>query len=232
MQMLQPESRPIRKALVGQLQRIEGQRASEALARIAVFDLSGEVRADAIVALAGRSGSEYRDVLLAGLRHPWPAAADHAAEALVALNDSDAVPELLNLAELADPAGTPSDSEFPRIRELVRINHQKNCAFCHVESEKVDEPLRGRIPSPSEPLPPSIEYYQRQDGPFVRADITFLRQDFSAAVPVANPAPWPARQRFDFLVRTRYALPEEGPDGPAHSPQRQAVLFALRELGR
>src|SRR5262249_33940011 len=88
----------------------------------------------------------------------------------------------------------------------------------------------------------------------VRADITFLRQDFSVTLPVAvalrrlprgglgadvQPAPGaPAglapTVRFDYAVRSRpidqaeqkrwRALKEEG------NPQRDAALFALREL--
>lgn len=221
MQMLQPECRPIRKALVGQLQRIEGKRASEGLAKVAVFDLSGEVRADAIAALADRPPEQHRHVFLAAFRHPWPAAADHAAEALVALHDVGAVPELQRMTE--ETKLGPDQS----VRELVRLNHLKNCATCHTESKQPDEPLRGVIPSPGQPLPPPLAAYQGSNGPFVRADITFLRQDFSAMLPVSDSHPWPASQRFDFMVRTRPALP--GGARPA-SQNREAVLFALNHL--
>jgi hypothetical protein len=75
----------------------------------------------------------------------------------------------------------------------------------------------------------------------IRADITFLRQDFSAQGPTLQAAAAagasPARPRFDFLVRTRPATKPErsqlrtspSPDTDYY-PQRQAVLFALREL--
>jgi hypothetical protein len=73
----------------------------------------------------------------------------------------------------------------------------------------------------------------------VRIDVTYLRQDFSAYLPVADAAPWPETQRFDFLVRTRdlseaeaaaYAK-EFGPADPTRpSPYRRAVLAALRDL--
>jgi hypothetical protein len=69
---------------------------------------------------------------------------------------------------------------------------------------------------------------------FVRADVTFLRQDFSVPQPVANAGPWPAMQRYDYLVRERPVSKEElrisdrQPYG--NYPQRQAVLYALQEL--
>lgn len=226
MQMLQPECRPIRQALVEQLQRIEGARATEALAKVAVFDLSGEVRADAIVALASRPADQYRSVLLAAFRHPWPAAADHAAEALVALRDEGAVPGLRELAEEIDPA----DTQTPKVRELVRLSHLKNCASCHIESKAAEEPLRGVVPTPGQPLPPLLEAYQGSNGPFVRADVTFLRQDFSTALPVAKADPWPSSQRFDFFVRTRQLLPGEQREAAAASPQRESARFALQWL--
>jgi len=52
--------------------------------------------------------------------------------------------------------------------------------------------------------------------------------------PVSNPGPWPAFQRFDYVIRTRPATRDEKifvrPDDPAANRQRQAILFALREL--
>ena len=62
---------------------------------------------------------------------------------------------------------------------------------------------------PSEAPPPggptSPQYYDG-DGIFVRADVTYLRQDFSVMQSVENPGKWPALQRFDFLVRIRPAI--------------------------
>jgi hypothetical protein len=81
-------------------------------------------------------------------------------------------------------------------------------------------------------------YYAEQSGLFVRADVTFLRQDFSVVQPVTNPLKWPGQQRFDYLVRTRTATPAElkllkglEKDGKLTGafPQREAMLFALRE---
>jgi HEAT repeat protein len=90
----------------------------------------------------------------------------------------------------------------------------------------------------------------------IRADITYLRQDFSVSLPGTRdvvlprpaltvprpnptvpaaldtvPSPGP---RFDYLIRTRAASPAEKQGLAALEgkdyPQRQAVLFALREL--
>jgi HEAT repeat protein len=75
----------------------------------------------------------------------------------------------------------------------------------------------------------------------IRGDITFVRQDFSVRQPVAQPlavrGPLAAPvQRFDYVVRTRPLSKNEIAQlNPADEdnldyPQRDAVLFALREL--
>jgi hypothetical protein len=68
---------------------------------------------------------------------------------------------------------------------------------------------------------------------FVRADITYVRQDFSVAQPVDNPGFWPSQQRYDYLVR-RKVVPdpkdEMPPEEKVDYPQRRSVLAALREL--
>jgi len=54
------------------------------------------------------------------------------------------------------------------------------------------ESLVAQVPFPGSPLSP--QYYQgrsRFESIFVRADVTYLRQDFSLALPVANAKPWP-----------------------------------------
>jgi hypothetical protein len=75
----------------------------------------------------------------------------------------------------------------------------------------------------------------------IRGDITFLRQDFTVRVPVGTVRPRQGtnivrRQRFDFVLRTRILprkvyekLEEVIADRPSY-PQRDAILFALREL--
>jgi hypothetical protein len=86
------------------------------------------------------------------------------------------------------------------------------------------------------PAPATTPQYYERGGSFVRADVTYLRQDFSVVQMVANPGVWPGHQRYDFLVRLRPLAAKEvqtlaqmfrdkRPTG-----QKDATLFALREL--
>jgi hypothetical protein len=86
-QVLTPEPAPVRGLFVELLGEIEGRRASVALAQRAVFDLSPEVRRQAVEALRKRPRHEYRQVLLDALRYPWAPAAEHGAKALLDLKD-------------------------------------------------------------------------------------------------------------------------------------------------
>lgn len=239
MQMLQPENPGIRAVLLEQLTAIKRPKASEALAKLALFDLSESVRAQAVQALAERPREEYRHLLLGGLRYPWAAVADHAAEALVALDDKAALPALKQLSQAVDPTVATYDLQHRAwmVPEVVRINHLTNCVMCHAPSHSNSDLVRGRLPSQNEPLPPISEYYSNATGPFVRADITYLRQDFSVVQEVEKPGKWPAQQRFDFLVRQRPEKPEEAYQrvqrtAAGNYPQRQAVLFALQALSK
>jgi hypothetical protein len=120
---------------------------------------------------------------------------------------------------------------------MVRVNHLRNCFLCHAPSLDTRDPVQGSVPTPGQPLPAGYSA-GRGKGPFVRADVTYLRQDFSVMQRVEKPDRWPAWQRFDFLVRTRALTPQEaaaldkGEPAPHRMlyPQREAVLFALREL--
>jgi hypothetical protein len=73
----------------------------------------------------------------------------------------------------------------------------------------------------------------------VAFDVTYLREDFSLKMPVADAEPWPEMQRFDFLVRTRQltdteALAYRELFQPARagelSPYQRAALTALQRL--
>jgi hypothetical protein len=233
MQMLCVENQPVRHALLDHVAAIQHPSVSEALAKMALFDLSDKIRAEAAHGLTGRPTEEYQQALLAGLRYPWPPVADHAAAALVSLKDRSIVAELKKLAEAPDPRAAFYDEKRGGhfVRELVAINHLKNCLMCHAPSASKDDLVRGRIPPPDQPLPSGVEYYERQDGIFVRADVTYLRQDFSVFQPVDNADPWPTMQRFDYVVRVRPATAEEKAQPAARNyPQRQAVLYALKTL--
>jgi DNA-binding transcriptional MerR regulator len=88
-------------------------------------------------------------------------------------------------------------------------------------------------------LPSASDGYRRFSSPdlLVRADITYLRQDFSLSQKVADAAPWPEMQRFDYLVRSRTLTEQQAAAYQAEfakittpSPYRQAALAALRHL--
>jgi hypothetical protein len=255
LQLLMFEEAPVRRMLVEMLADISGPAATAALAKRAVFDLDPEIRAEAVGALRGRPAADSRPVFLAALRYPWPAAADHAAEALAALGDKEVIPTLVTLLKEPDPAAA---RKLPKggyvVQEMVRANHQANCLLCHPPAITGNEPVQG--------LDPVNTVASRSGGgggggggawsrgggggggvtsrsPLViRADITFLRQDFSVQLPVPQaPTAQEAAPalRFDFLVRTRRLSKSEtarlrdAPEEPSY-PQREAVLFALREL--
>jgi hypothetical protein len=236
LQIFQAAEAPVRLEMVKKLSALKGDRASAALARMATFDLAAEVREAAVKALKDRPAKEYRALLLRGLRYPWAPAAEHAAEALVALDDRTAVFDLVGLLDLPDPVAPvrAKDKKWTR-PELVRVNHLGNCLLCHAPSFSEKDPIRGLVPERGKPLPTEA-YYESRRGMFVRADVTYLRQDFSIVQFVPNPDKWPYVQRFDYLVRQRELTEHEvlrlvRPDAkPASYPQRQAVVWALREL--
>jgi hypothetical protein len=73
----------------------------------------------------------------------------------------------------------------------------------------------------------------------VRADITYLRQDFSVVQPVLRSGTWPSQQRYDYLVRLRALLKREltqlkskrlESQSKETSPQKRAILYALKGL--
>jgi hypothetical protein len=242
-QMLMAEDKQIRLVLVELLTRIEDRRSTEALAQRALFDLAPEVRQAAIFALKGRPHETYQEVLLEGFHYPWAPAADHAAEALVELKLRHLVPRLVRFLDEPAP-GAPfkkavGKQEVSVVREVVKVSHLGNCMLCHAPSLAHNDLIRSSVPDPDRPLPesPSPQGYGGPQGPFVRADVTYLRQDFSVVQPVANPRQWPSQQRFDYLVRERALSVEElaaleaRKDKPAApSKHKEAVLFALREL--
>jgi hypothetical protein len=127
---------------------------------------------------------------------------------------------------------------------LVRINHHRNCLMCHAPGQDAnsDNVLTAEVPVPSQALPTFYDGGYRSQGIpelLVRIDVTYLRQDFSMMLPVADAAPWPEMQRFDFVVRTRVLKDDEVPayrdkfdklEAGVLPPNHKAALAALREL--
>jgi hypothetical protein len=238
-QMLQAESAAVRLLLVEMLAKIEVQDASIALAKRAIFDLSPEVRTRAVRALATRPADEYTAILYEGFRYPWAPAADHAAEAVAELKRIDMVPGLVKLLKEPSPTAPVEVKGGYTVQEVVRINHLCNCVLCHAPSLDKSEPVRRSVPIPGERI---VVYYERSGDSSnfsVRADLTYLRQDFSVVQPVAKPNRWPGEQRYDYLVRTRplskteqEAFEELAKEdrAPKSYPQQTAVVYALQEL--
>src|SRR5205814_3082818 len=102
-QMLMAEDKPIRLVLIDYLAHNPGREATIALAQRALFDLSFHVREAAVEALRWRPRDDFRNVLIDGFRYPWTPVADHAAEALIAVNDRAAAPALEQLLLEPDP---------------------------------------------------------------------------------------------------------------------------------
>ena len=237
-QMLQPEDVPVRLALAKALASIKGRSAGKALARLALFDMTAEVREAAAVALRGRPAEEYRPTLLDGFRHPWPAVADHAAAALEALDDRGAAADLEKMLHLPDPSAPALNEQKKWVKaELVKVNHLRNCLLCHPSSSTAEDLVRAPIPVRDRPLP--AVYYDRIRGEAVHADVTYFRQDFSLMEAVKDHGPWPLGQRFDYLVRRRPLTDQELIDmadsagkSARSYPQRAAVLSALEKLTR
>jgi hypothetical protein len=237
-QMLMPEDRAIRMLLVELLAKSACRQATQALTQRALFDLSADVREAAIAELKNRPAEDYCDQLIAGFRYPWPPAADHAAEALIALDGLSSIPQLIALLDMVDPVAPRIEKSKTEnkivVKELVRVNHLSNCLMCHAPSFSSQDLVRGNVPVVGQSIDAITGGYGgATKGTFVRADITYLKQDFSVQQPVAKHGPWPANQRFDYMVRTRPATLNDVSTTVKKAkdyPQREAVLFALREL--
>jgi hypothetical protein len=238
MQMLQIKGPAVRMQLVKLLDECKDAPASVLLAQRALFDMEGSVREAAVAALRNRPRTEFRQVLLDGFRHPWPPVAAHAAEAIAELGDIEAAPQLAALLDQPDPCAPSPDAKGNWVvRELVGINHLRNCVLCHAPSHDAADPGRSPVPKPGEELP--VIYYDKSiKGDAVRPDITYLRQDFSAMQWVEKPDKWPNLQRFDYIVRTRQLsaaevkrhINDKATTDLTQYAQRSSVLFALREL--
>jgi hypothetical protein len=257
MQVLGPEHCAFHKRLVKYLSETDGSAATVALARLAIYSFDREVRTAALVALKTRPSADTTDVLLAGLRFPWPAVAENASEAVVQLGRKDLVPKLVALLDEADPRA-PAEAvvngkKTLAVRELVRLNHNRSCLLCHPPANLTADKLDGDgtspdivtapVPNPDQPSRSLSQsgYDSLGTSPdiLIRADVTYLRQDFSLMAQVADDQPAQHTERFDFLVRTRAVpataraeyqgwLQQQG--GGYLAPHQRAAVAALRAL--
>ncbi|MCA9072111.1 MAG: HEAT repeat domain-containing protein, partial [Planctomycetaceae bacterium] len=245
-QILQTESPPVRYKLVDMLKSRNTPEATRRLLNRALYDLSQDVRQAANEALKERHPEEFRAELLNALRYPWEPVAWHAAETLIHINDEEAIPALIDLLDAPNPSAPyKNKSGKVMIRELVKVNHLRNCLLCHAQSHDRKDLVAAPVPVPGQRLP-QVYYssFRRSRSVFVRADVTYIRQDFSLVHDVKlqkleRRGEWPERQRFDYFVRTREANPEEislhkktSAREKLRYSQREAVLVALRTLTR
>lgn len=246
-QMLAPESPDLRRGLAKYLAGASHVEATKALARMAMFSAEDDVRQAAIDALKVRREKDYTDILVNGLRYPHPAVAKRAANAIAKLERADLIPELVAVLE-RDDARLPVTKEcggkkVTVVRELVKVNHHRNCMMCHSPGGPGTVPgdtLTAEVPVQGQPLPtPAQGYAQSSPDLMVRIDVTYLRQDFSATLPVPDAHPWPEAQRFDFFVRERTLTDEQAAEyreklTPREegvlSPYHRAALAALRDM--
>jgi hypothetical protein len=245
-QMFPPASAKVRLGMVKHLAGVSHVEATRALARLAIFSPEEEVRRAAISALQVRRERDYTEILMAGFHYPWPEVPKRAAEAVIRLDRKDLAGRLVDILDEPDPRAPQSSKVKGKpvtvVRELVRINHHRNCLLCHAPGspEKVSPDITlGAVPIPGEPLPtPDAGYHSNSPDVQVRIDVTYLRQDFSILQAVADAHPWPQMQRFDFLVRTRAVSDEEASEYQqllkrepgVLPPNHRAALQALREL--
>jgi hypothetical protein len=224
---------------------IPGRAASIRLAQRAVYDVSPQVRQAALDALRQRPIGEYRRTLVDAMRYPWPPVADHAADALAALGDRDAAPLLVALLDKPDPAAPYATKTGASIHELVRVNHLQNCLLCHVPAVGRDlvtdvdpfahRPTQTYDPGYHGPTIPGSSGGVWANRVLIRADVQFLRQDFSVTLQPENTESAAGSLRFDFLIRTRPAKPAEVQQwkyraNASEYPQREATLYALRAV--
>jgi len=239
-QMLQAEGYQLRRMSCALLRDNDSPAATEALVKWAVFDTNAGNRAAAVEMLRGRDREQVGAQLLEWSRYPWVRAVEHACEAMVELGMKEILPGLAVLLAQHDP-DAPFEAELPGTgagayrREIVRVNHLRNCLMCHPASFKTSELVRGAVPDENQILPPSTPaYYGGTPDTRLRvsAATTYLKQDFSLVQSVEKPGKWPAQQRFDYFVSTRQidreTLRTYVPN--AESKYKLALRFAIREL--
>ncbi len=104
-----------------------------------LFSAEDEVRVAAIQALKLRREKDYAPALVQGFRYPLPEVAKRAAEALIRLECTDAVPQLVDLLDEPDPrlpvTKEVQGKKVALVQEVVRVNHHRNCILCHAPAD-------------------------------------------------------------------------------------------------
>jgi hypothetical protein len=246
MQELADESPEMKLGLVKHLGGIDLPEATMAIAKLALYSDDDEVRSAAVEALRPRKPDDYTSLLMHGFKHPYAPVAKRAAEAIAKLKRIESVSDLVAVLREPDPRSPEvrklGGTTGPIVRELVRVNHMKSCLLCHAPEsrDRIGSEERALIPIPGEKLIPRSRDYYSFGSPdlSIRFDVTYLKQDFSAKLPVADHGEWPEEQRFDFLVRERLLTEKEAEAFTAElkkrnaggSPYHLAAVAALNEL--
>jgi hypothetical protein len=216
MQVLAPATVHLRRGLVRYLAGVPHIEATRALARLAIFAPESEIRRSAIVALKVRRDQDYADILLQGVRYPWPAIAQHATEAAVQLNRTDLVKSFVALLDEPDPRAPVLEEVDHKpvsvVRELVRINHHRNCMLCHAPGQGLQSNavmFSSVVPAPSvAPPPPAtlVPAVISQPAPIGPGSLIMQGTPLTAQVPIPDePLPTPSQGYGstipDILVR-------------------------------
>jgi len=143
---------------------------------------------------------------------------------------------------LCHPPGNTQDVLKPSVGEWKEVEKGVQSISTHNPGFDREIVFDG-VPTPGQRFPkrPKGNLGDSYDNPLtdrvVRVDVTYLRQDFSLLHKVANAAPWPETQRFDYVVRRRVLSESEAQlfrkafaSEDRQSPYRQAALEALRRL--
>jgi len=136
---------------------------------------------------------------------------------------------------MPDPHAPYQDQEGNwKVRELVRVNHLRNCLMCHAPVvDPKASPFMAAVPEPQKPLPRI--YYDSGSRMRVRPDITYIIQDFSASHMVNDANHWPIEQRFDYFVRNRTIDSAEALDRRKKRDKKEllrdrALRYAIEKL--
>ena len=233
-----------RVALTQLLQATPLREVNTLLAQVALFAPEADIRGVAIQALKTRRGKDHEIVLLEGLNYPLASVANNAADAIIKLDLRDHVIKIADHLDSFEGQTPYAVNGRFEVREVVKINHSRNCVLCHSPAPltrvlALGFPMTAPIPNPTEkpPSEPANYYFDFDAEKSVRFDVTYLRPDFSLTLPDdRHYSQWPEQQRYDFIVRTRILSAEEAatfekarPVLP-HSPNREAALRVLRAL--